>query len=378
LDLSFYPSANTFLLVENVKFIAYVILIQEIMSMTGEKTSAGIHQRRGRKKRTVFARILLWPLLLVLSGWASVAIYYSNLPDPIRPAGALLFGISSVGVLLLVRPWRRAVAVFLAGFAIVLLWWLARPPSNERDWRPDAAVLPYASINGDLITIHNIRNCDYRSETDYTVRLYDKTLHLANMRSVDLFLAYWDLSRIAHTMLSFGFDGGDYVCFSIETRFRKGEEFSPIKGFFNQYELIYVVGDERDVVRLRTNYRKEDVYLYRLKVSMQMAKAVFLDYLHHVNRLKDRPEWYNALTSNCTTNIRGHMAPYNPDAKFDWRIIINGLVDEFVYEQGVLDQSLPFPELKALSHINARGQAADQDPNFSQRIREGLPSPKKD
>ena len=177
-------------------------------------------------------------------------------------------------------------------------------------------------------------------------------------------------------MLSFGFEGDGYVCFSIETRKNMGEAYSAIKGFFKQYELTYVVADERDLVRVRSNYRNEDVYLYRLKVLPETAKLVFLDYLREVNRLKDRPEWYNALTSNCTTNVRGHTAPYNPNAKFDWRILINGYIDEFIYEQGVLDQSLPLAELKALSHINARGRAADQDPDFSQRIREGLPSPK--
>ena len=347
------------------------------MSVAGKYSITGTRLLWSRWGLAVFVRVLFCLLLLVFAGWGSLAIYYSNLPAFIRPAAGILFGLGSVGVLLRVRPWRRAVAVFFAGFALVLLWWLAIPPSNVRDWQPDVAVLPYATINGDTVTIHNIRNCDYRSETDYTVRHYDKTFDLATLRSVDLFLIYWGSPNIAHTVFSFGFEGDDYVCFSIETRKSRGEAYSAIKGFFKQYELTYVVADERDVVRLRTNYRNEDVYLYRLKTSLKRAKMVFLDYLRQVNRLKDRPEWYNALTSNCTTNIRGHTAPYNPDAKLDWRILINGYVDEFVYEQGILDQSLPFPELKANSHINALGRAADQDPGFSQRIREGLSLPKK-
>ncbi len=329
----------------------------------------------GRRILSGFAWVLFWLSVPVLIGWGGLAIYYSNLPALMRLVCALLFVLCSAVVLLLVRPRRRAVTVFFAAFAFVLLWWLAIPPSNDRDWQPDVAVLPHAAINGDTVTIHNIRNCDYRSETDYSVRHYDKTFHLAALRSVDLFLVYWGSPRIAHTMLSFGFGGGDYVCFSIETRKSKGEAYSAIKGFFKQYELIYVVADERDLVRVRSNYRNEDVYLFRLKVEPERAKLVFLDYLRQVNRLKDRPEWYNALTSNCTTNIRGHTAPYNPNAKFDWRILINGYIDELGYEQGVLDQSLPLAELKALSHINARGKAADQYPDFSERIREGLPSP---
>jgi len=344
--------------------------------MTGKKSGAGTHPQQGRKIRTVFARISFGLLLVVMVGWGTMAICYNDLPASIRIGGGLLFGLGSAGVLLLVRPRRRAVVIFFAGFTVVLLWWLFLPPSNERDWQPDVAVLPYATINGDEVTIHNIRNCDFKSETDYTVHHYDKTFNLSTLQTIDLFLVYWGSPNIAHTMFSFGFEGGGYVCFSIETRKSMGEAYSAIKGFFKQYELTYVVADERDLVRVRSNYRNEDVYLYRLKVLPERAKMVFLDYLRKVNRLKDRPEWYNALTSNCTTNIRRHTAPYNPNAKFDWRILINGYVDEFIYEQGILDQSLPLAELKALSYINARAQAADQDPDFSERIREGLPSPK--
>ncbi len=343
--------------------------------MAGNRSGGKTHISRGRRILIGFAWVLFWLSVPVLIGWGGLAIYYSNLPALARLVCAILFVLGSLAVLLLVRPRRRAVTVFFAVFALVLLWWLAIPPSNDRDWQPDVAVLPHATINGDTVTIHNIRNCDYRSETDYTVRHYDKTLNLSSLRSVDLFLVYWGSPNIAHTMLSFGFGGNDYVCFSIETRKSRGQAYSAIKGFFKQYELTYVVADERDLVRVRTNYRNEDVYLYQLKAfPLERAKLVFLDYLRQVNSLKDRAEWYNALTSNCTTNIRGHTAPYNPNAKFDWRILLNGYVDEFVYEQGILDQSLPFAELKARSHINDRGRAADQDPEFSLRIREGLPS----
>ena len=262
---------------------------------------------------------------------------------------------------------------FIVIFTIVLISWLNIPPSNDRDWQPDVAILPYATFNGNTVTIHNIRNCDYRTETDYTVRHYDKTFDLAKLNSADLFLVHWGSPYIAHTMISFGFGTKDFLCFSIETRKEKGEDYSAIKGFFKQYELTYVIADERDLVRLRTNYRHEDVHLYRLKAKPDIIRKVFLDYLQEVNHLKDTPEWYNALTENCTTAIRGHMAPYNPNAKLDWRIIINGNIDQFIYEQKHLDQSLPFAELKARSYINDRGQAADKDPKFSQRIRKGLP-----
>jgi len=174
-------------------------------------------------------------------------------------------------------------------------------------------------------------------------------------------------------MLSFGFEGGAYVCFSIETRKEVGEEYSALKGFFKQYELTYIIGDERDLVRLRTNYRGEDVYLYRLNASMELARHIFLDYLKEINSLKEQPEWYNALTSNCTTNIRSHAAPYNPNARLDWRIIVNGYIDEMIYEQNLMDRRLSFPVLKKACHINERARIAGDGSLFPQLIRQGLP-----
>ena len=264
--------------------------------------------------------------------------------------------------------------VFIGIFAVVIMWWLTIPPSNARDWQPDVAVLPYATFNGNEVTIHNIRNSDYRTETDYTVRHYDKTFDLAKLKSVDLSLVYWGSPYIAHTMMSFGFEGDGTICFSIETRKEIGEAYSTIKGFFRQYEITYVVADERDLIGLRTNYRVgEDVYLYRLNAPADLARNVFLSYLQEVNSLKEQPEWYNALTDNCTTSIRGHTAPYNPDARLDWRIIVNGFIDEMLYERKTVDTSMPFPELKKRSLINEKAKGMDKSPDFSQLIRVGLP-----
>jgi hypothetical protein len=306
--------------------------------------------------------------------WSVMAIYFSNLPAAwLRALAACIYVIGIAFVLIRVRPWRVARWVLLGAFAFVAAWFLVIPPSNERDWQPDVAVLPYAEISGDKVTIHGIRNCDYRSESDYTVQHYDKTLNLAELQSADFYVVYWGSPWIAHTMLSFGFGGDDYVCFSIETRKEKGENYSAIKGFFRQFELTYVVGDERDLVRLRTNYRGEQVYLYHLNTDPALARLVFLDYIKEVNHLKAHPEWYNALTSNCTTNIRGHTKAYVKNAHFDWRILLNGRIDEMAYERKTLDQSLPFAELKARSLIDENAKAADQSPQFSKRIREKLP-----
>ncbi len=325
-----------------------------------------------------FALALLFPLLALLAFLEMLAIYYSNLPPPLRTLAAVLYAIVAAVLLVRVCRNRRYWTRFLLLVAAVFLWWwFAIPPSNSRNWQPDVQLLPWAEINGDIVTVHNIRNCEYRTESDYAVRHYDRTFDLKRLESLDLFLIYWGSPHIAHTMLSFGFGDGNYLCFSVETRKEVGEGYSAVKGFFKQYELTYVVADERDLVRLRTNFREggkgEDVYLYRLNVPMEFARKVFLDYFREINRLKDHPAWYRALTGNCTTTIRRHTAPFNPDARFDWRIIANGYLDELLYERGTLDRSLPLTELKKRSYINERARRIDDIAAFSRLIREGVP-----
>lgn len=315
--------------------------------------------------------------LVVLACLGTLVIYFSPLPDAYRAIAGGLFALVALVLVCagLLKRQRRAWGVFLLLFAAVFAaWWLLIPPSNSRNWQPDVAVLPWAEISGDRITVHNIRNCDYRSETDYTVHYYDRSFDLAGLRSLDLFLVYWGSPSIAHTMMSFGFEGGDFLCFSIETRKEVGEAYSAVKGFFKQFELTYVVADERDLVRLRSNYRVgEDVYLYRLNVPTDFARKVLLDYLREVNSLKDRPVWYRAIFTNCTTSILRHTTKFNPAARFDWRLIANGYLDEMLYERRTLDQTLPFSELKKRSLINPQARSADSDGDFSRQIRVGLP-----
>jgi len=304
--------------------------------------------------------------------WATVALLYSNLPVLARPWAAAGFGSASLAALLGRYSDRRSTLGFLVAFAAVLGWWLHMPPSNSRNWQPDVAVLPWSEQRGNRIVIHNIRNCEYRSKTDYTVRHYDASFDLADLQSVDLFVVHWGSPYIAHTMLSFGFGKGGYVCVSIETRKEAGEAYSSFKGFFRQYELTYVIADERDLVGLRTNHRGEEVYLYRIKAAPELIREVFLDYLREVNSLKERPQWYNALTGNCTTGMRGHTVPYAP-SRLDWRLVVNGYLDEMLYEKKLIDTSLPFPELKRRALINRRAQGLDTSPEFSRLIRTGIP-----
>jgi hypothetical protein len=240
------------------------------------------------------------------------------------------------------------------------------------------AVLPYTTIDGDLVTVHNIRNFTYRTETDYTPGYYDKTFDVSKLESVDLFTSYWMGPQIAHVFISFGFGGSDYLAVSIETRKEKGEEYSTLAGFFRQYELYYVVADERDVVRLRTNYRKnppEDVYAWRVRGSRENARRLFLDYVREIDSLKDHPEFYNTLTTNCTTSILTHSRVNPGHPPLSWKILVSGYVPQYLYEQDRIDTSMPFEELKRRSLVNPAAEAANDAPDFSERIRVGLPTP---
>jgi hypothetical protein len=321
--------------------------------------------------RRVFA-FVAWVAVVLTSAWAVLALYFDVRIEGLRRPLALAYLAAIAVVFARVRPMRRAKLVTLGGFGIVLAWWLSLAPSNQRDWQADVAVLPYAEADGDRITIHGIRDCEYRSETDFYVRRYDKTFDLAQLATVDLFLVYWGSPMIAHTMLSFGFEHDGYVCVSIETRKENGEAYSALRGFFRQYELTYVVADERDLVRLRTDFRNEDVYLYRLKCSPGAARGLFLEYMSKIDALEREPEWYNALASNCTSNIRGHTLPYAQESHWDWRLVINGYLDELLYERGKLDTSLSFAEARQSAYINPAARAAHGAADFSQSIRAGI------
>jgi len=318
------------------------------------------------------AVIFIWLVLGLATLWSAVALYFDAGISWLRFPLAAAYGLGMLAVWVFVRrPWKALVTG--VSFMAVLAWWFSLQPSNNRDWLPDVAVLPYADIAGNQVTVHNIRNCDYRTETDFTVQHLDKTFDLDQLRTVDLYLVTWGSPDIAHTMVSFGFTNGGYVCFSIETRKQKGQDYSAVKGLFRQFELTYIIADERDLVRLRTNYRQgEEVRLYRLQVTPEQGRKLFLDYLRRANELHERAEWYNALTDNCTTSIRTQRAAADR-APWDWRMLINGHLDELLYERGTFATNLPFAELKKFSNINARAKAADQAEDFSQQIRKGLP-----
>jgi hypothetical protein len=229
-------------------------------------------------------------------------------------------------------------------------------------------------MDGDRVTIHNLRDCDYRTETDYTNCWSDRTLFLSQIRAADFFLTNWGIPFASHPIVSFQFGDNGHVAFSIEVRYKIGQAYSTILGFFRQYELIFVTADERDVIRLRTNYRKdEEVYMYRVQVQPEAARAMFLTYITRLNKLKNQPEWYNALTRNCTTTLdRQLAAAVNSPHPWNYQLILNGTLDRLLYDRGrLVAGGLPFPKLKQREHINAAAHAADHSPEFSALIRVG-------
>jgi len=313
--------------------------------------------------------------VLALTVWSGMALWFARLPQWQSTLLTCAFVAAMLVVVVFVRPYRMTLCGLAALGLLVLIVWLAQRPSNNRPWQPDVAQLPSATLNGDQVTVHNIRNCEYRSETDYTPHYYDKTFNLNEIEYLDLCLVDWGVPHVAHTMLSFGFRNGDYLCISIEMRKQMGESYSLMRGFFRNYELIYIVADERDLVRLRTNYRTgETVRLYRTRpVSRVVVREIFLDYLRAVNHLHGQPRWYNALTSNCMVEAFRHIMPYGPRAQWHWSVILNRHFDEALYRSGAVATNLPLAELRQRVIINARAQAADKDPAFSQRIRAGVP-----
>lgn len=256
----------------------------------------------------------------------------------------------------------------LSGDELARTW----APSNYRTWIPAQSVLAAAELRGDSLTVRNVRNCQYLTADDYVVRYYDKTYDLRKLRTVDFVtVPFQESPTLAHTMLSFGFDGGDFVSVSVEARYEQGETYSPVKGALRQYELIYVIADERDVIGLRAKHRKDDVYLYRTRATREMARALLLDVMARANKLAAEPEFYDALSNNCTTNIVAHVNRVQPGrVPLNVGTLLPGYADRLAYDLGLLDTQLPFEKLKRQAKIDRVAARYAEEADFSQRIRQ--------
>jgi hypothetical protein len=320
---------------------------------------------------------ILWIALLGMMAWATLAIYYTDLSSSSpRGVGAGIFVAVAIGVVIFARRrLRYAAGAMLLMFGLVLMWFFSRTPSNNRDWAPDVAKVAWATTHGSRVIVHNVRNFTYRSETDYTPVWEDLTYDLDKLESTDLILVYWGSKSIAHVIVSFGFSDGQYLCISIETRKERFESYSTMQGFFRQYELCYVFADERDVLRLRTDFRHEDVYIFHTRVTPAQARESLASYLDTANALREKPQWYNALTTNCATSVLPHVRASGKSGEWSTDILMSGRAGQQAYRNGHLDDSMPFEALEAKSHINAAALAAGDSADFSRKIRIGLPDP---
>ncbi|MBA8877041.1 Lnb N-terminal periplasmic domain-containing protein [Phyllobacterium myrsinacearum] len=315
-------------------------------------------------------------VLVLLTGfaflWGGLALRY-QLPFSLP---AIVGSVIVWTVIGLVTLWlevtgrvRRALIVLVPVVVALLFWWNTITPSLNRIWADDVAQTVTGTLSGNHVTLANIRNFEWRSPTDYTPRWEVRSYDLENLDSVDVFLSYWSSPAIAHTLVSFGFSDGNHVVFSAEIRKERHEQFSEIGGFFKEFELAMIAADERDIIRLRTNIRKEDVYRYRINLTPEMRQALFLSYLDTGNRLSREAQFYNTVTANCTTVIFDMIRAITPDLPVDYRIILSGYLPGYLYDLGAIDRSKPLGEVIQAASINQRAMDADMADDFSARIR---------
>jgi len=325
--------------------------------------------------RWLIAGLKLLVQIIVIT-WCTLAIYFSNLPWPeLRLGLAVAFAAFATWAFWVSRRKLMPAAAFASVLGVVA-WWFTITPSGDRNWRPEVAVMPRAVIDGDHVRLTGVRNFDYRSRNDFTVHYEEREVDLSHLTGVDFYVSYWTEGPVAHTFVSFIFDNAAPLSISIETRPEVGRGFEPIASAFKQFELIYVVGEERDIVGVRAIHRREAVYLYHLNSSLADVRELLLVYLGRINELADRPEFYNLFTNSCTINIIRYANAAGRKGRFDIRHLLNGLIDSYLYHSGRVDTTLSFEELRRRSLINEEAQAAGgaPEPEFSWRIRAALPA----
>ncbi|WP_426751494.1 DUF4105 domain-containing protein [Myxococcus sp. Y35] len=323
------------------------------------------------------SRFILAAFLLLGGVWAALALSLTGAgpegPHLLRGLGAVLLSAAAVAA------WRRhskraATAVMVVGCAVIWGWTQTVRPVKQADWAPDLARSARADVDGTRVTLHDVRDFRYRSTSDWDAAWYSATYDTRELTGawfiVEPFSGVWGA---AHTMVSFGFADGRYLVFSVEVRREKGETFSALGGLFRQFELTYVVGDERDLVQLRSNHRKDDVYLYPVDASKERIASFFLDMVARMNALHERPEFYDTLTNNCTTNLVRHLEKVSQvQVPYDHRTLFPAFSDALAYDLELIDRDVPLEEVRKRHHINARALAAHGRPDFSRRIREPL------
>ncbi len=321
------------------------------------------------------AVVVLTCLKLLVFIWGAFALWYQA-PPPWR--WPFVLGWCVMAAITLVSPWLRPLIWMriMAILAALMLfaWWQTLTPSQTRDWADDVSRLLEVEIDGDRVTLHNVRNFEWRSETDYTPHWETREYDLDRLVSADLLLSYWMGPAIAHTLVSFGFSDGRQLVFSLEIRKERQEAFSAIAGFFRQYEAVIIAADENDIVRVRTSARGETVHLYRLALGNAELRSAFLGYLDEAERIRQKPRFYNTLTSNCTTIVFDLAQQLVPGLPMDYRLLLSGYFAEYAYDHQGLEPGYSFPALQAKADITPRARAFHQTPaQFPRAIRQGVP-----
>jgi hypothetical protein len=349
------------------------INVQSAPKKAGLVLGAGL-----RRTVRIFSTVILIAAIAVATVWAGLALWYRvpALELARGLAGGLFVLLGLATIIALFGSRLRALVVFAVAFGAVLVWWSTIKPLDHADWAPDVSRQVTGTRNNDLLTLTNVRDFEWRSDTDFTERWTTRTYDLTKLQTLDLFMSYWAGPEMAHVIMSFGFEGGDYLAWSIEVRRRNGGEFSPIADLFKSNPLVIIAADEHDVVGVRSNIRGEDVQLYRLRTPPDAARTLLLEYVLDANALSTTPEFYNSITTNCTTTIVKMIRAVGDMIPLDWRLVVNGYLPDYAYEMGALDTRLPLSDLRALAHIDKRALEAGLSVEFSQRIRVGVPSPR--
>ena len=316
------------------------------------------------------ARVLVTLGALLVLLWATLAVYYSNLPWSWLRISLAVTLVLSVLYCAMQSTWKKRLAWPMGACLAVAIWWMFIPASNSGDYPPQNATLAFATIGERNVTVHNVRNFHYRTEDDFDLVYEDRTYDLDDLITVDFLISYWGSTSVAHTLLLFVFKTGDPLAVSVEIRSERGESFHPLPGLFKQFEIIYVWADERDVIGLRTNHRDELAFLYATVADPKGARELFLDMLRTTNELGETPVFYNSLTRNCTTVIVDHINRVVEDRiPFSHRFLLNGYSDELAYEDGWLKTEASFSATRQASDITERAKAAGTGADFSKRIR---------
>lgn len=328
-----------------------------------------------RRQLRAVGRFLVGVMVLIYGAWGGAALWY-QLPLP-GPAIALLIGgwlllsLMMCATLARRRPLAARtiqVAYLLAAVGLVA-WWGTLAPSNDRVWADDVARMTHGRAVDNVVTLQNVRNFAWRTETDYIPRWETRRYDLDRLVSVDMILSHWGIPAIAHTLVSFGFDDGEQVVFSVEIRKERHESFSAIGGFFKQFEMSVVAADERDIVWVRTSARGEQVFLYNVDMPVPAMRKLFLSYMETANDLLDEPRFYHTVTANCTTIVYRMMLAIVSGLPADYRILLSGYLPDYLYKLGALDMSYSLEELKARAYISERAASAGDTPDFSRAIR---------